>query len=365
VFSERRIFQNFDTSFFLLLLAISAISIINMYSATRSVSETIFKRHICWYILGFFCFFITSLSDYRILKRWSPYIYILSIILLIAVLVLGKVISGSQRWIRFGPFSFQPSEFAKLSLAITISSFFSEDSRKEYGLKESWKLLLLIIFPSLLILKEPDLGTAIIILIFSFNVILIAGIRKRTLVFLILSSLLLSPFLWMNLKEYQKKRIMAFIDPDSDPLGAGYHITQSKIAIGSGMLFGKGYMKGTQTRLHFLPEQHTDFIFSVFAEEWGFFGSLFLLSLYTLLVLKGIDIAKTSKDRFGRYLAISITCMIFWQIFINIGMVTGILPVVGTPLLFMSYGGSSLLFSMISAGILMSIRIRRFIFDEV
>lgn len=262
--------------------------------------------------------------------------------------------------------SFQPSELAKLSIAIIISYFLSEmPVKKEYGLKDVWQIFLFVCTPAALILKEPDLGTAVIILIFSSSIIIFSGMSKRSILVLVCAGLIITPMLWVNLKDYQKKRILTFLNPNMDPLGAGYHITQSKIAIGSGMISGKGFLKGSQTRLHFLPEQHTDFIFSVFAEEWGFLGSLLLIFFYLCLVLRGLDIAKNSKDRFGKYLAISITTMIFWQVFINMGMVMGILPVVGTPLPFMSYGGSSLVFSMISIGILMNIRMRRYMFNGV
>ncbi len=365
---DRRLIQNFDWVLFFIIIALAGLSIMNMYSATYFVKgiggAKIFKRHICWYAFGFIMFFIMLIFDYHILKQWAYHIYFVSVLLLLLVLIIGKITSGSQRWFRIGPISFQPSELAKLGVAIIISYFFSErPNNTRYTFKDLWPIFLLIIIPSALILKEPDLGTAIIIFIFAGTIILFSGISRKFLIILVLTGLIIAPITWGHLKDYQKKRILTFINPNMDPLGAGYHITQSKIAIGSGMLFGKGYLNGSQTRLHFLPEQHTDFIFSVFAEEWGFFGSLILITLYILLVLKGLDIAKNSKDKFGCYLALSITVMTFWQVFVNIGMVTGILPVVGTPLLFMSYGGSSLIFTMMSMGILMNIRMRRYMFN--
>ncbi len=367
---DRRLVKNFDWLLFLIILALVGISMANMYSATCFIKGAggakIFKRHVCWYAISLTIFFIMLTFDYHILKKWGYHIYLVSIFLLLLVLIWGKITAGSQRWFRLGIISFQPSELAKLSVAIVLSHFFSElPAKRDYALKELWQIFLLVIIPAALILKEPDLGTASIILIFSGTVILLAGIRKRSLLVLVCAGLIITPMVWMNLKDYQKKRVLTFINPDMDPLGAGYHITQSKIAIGSGMAFGKGFLNGSQTRLHFLPEQHTDFIFSVFAEEWGFLGSSLLIFLYLCLILRGLDIAKGSKDRFGRYMALSITMMIFWQVFVNMGMVMGILPVVGTPLLFMSYGGSSLIFTMASVGILMNIRMRRYMFDAV
>jgi len=366
---DRRLIKNFDWLLFLIVLILALISILNMYSATQApVSKfgmKIFKRHICWYAIGFFVFFFMILIDYNFFKKWAFHIYLSSIFLLALVLVWGKITSGSQRWFKIGFISFQPSEFAKLSIAIIVSYFLSEmPVKKSYGIEDLWKIFLIIIIPCLLILKEPDLGTALIILISSGTVLLFAGINRRSLLIIISSILIIVPILWMNLKSYQKRRIITFLNPNADPLGAGYHITQSKIAIGSGMMRGKGFLKGTQSKLHFLPEKHTDFIFSVFAEENGFVGSMFLISLYLALVLRGFDTAKKAKDKFGAYLAISITFLIFWQVFVNIGMVTGILPVVGTPLLFMSYGGSSLVFTMASVGILISIRMRRYLLYE-
>ncbi len=366
---DRRLIQNFDWFLFLIIILLTCISITNMYSATHALGKVgikIFKRHMCWYGIGFLFFLLTLLFDYRHLNKWAYHIYFFSIFLLVLVLVWGKISSGSQRWFRIGFISFQPSELAKISVAILISHIFSEmPLKKGYTLRELWKIFLFSGIPFVLILKEPDLGTALIILILSGTVTLLAGVKKSSLLILIITGLVLTPIVWTHLKEYQKKRVLTFINPNLDPLGSGYHITQSKIAIGSGMIFGKGFLKGSQSRLRFLPEQHTDFIFSVFAEERGFVGSFVLIFLYCCLILRGLNIAKNSRDRFGSYLAVSISVLMFWQIFINMGMVSGILPVVGTPLLFMSYGGSSLIFTMISVGILMNIRMRRYMFNGI
>jgi rod shape determining protein RodA len=277
---------------------------------------------------------------------------------------VGKVTSGSQRWLSLGPISFQPSELAKIALVIVLAKFFSEKrGYRGYRLKDLWQPFLLIGAPSILILKEPDLGTAMLLVAGSLSMILFVKVSWKSLVILVGSALSLAPFVWFSLKEYQRMRILTFLRPDRDPFGAGYHINQSKIAIGSGQFWGKGFLNGTQTRLHFLPEQHTDFAFSVLAEEWGFAGSVLLLILYLFLILWGLNIAKVSKDRFGAILSVGIVAFIFWQVVINVGMVTGLLPVVGIPLLLFSYGGSSLISTMAAMGLLMNISMRRFMFQ--
>jgi rod shape determining protein RodA len=230
-------------------------------------------------------------------------------------------------------------------------------------LRDLWQPFLLIVIPFVLILKEPDLGTALLLVVVCFSVILFVKMHWRSLVILVVSALSVAPFIWFELKEYQQLRILSFLRPDMDPLGSGYHINQSKIAIGSGLFWGKGFLKGTQTRLHFLPEQHTDFAFSVLGEEWGFVGSVLLLLLYLFLILWGLNIAKNSKDKFGSILAICIVASIFWQVVVNVGMVAGLLPVVGIPLVLFSYGGSSLISTMAALGLLMNISMRRFMFQ--
>jgi rod shape determining protein RodA len=230
-------------------------------------------------------------------------------------------------------------------------------------LRDLWQPFLLVALPALLILREPDLGTALTLVIVSFSIFLFVKIRWTSLIILVASTISAAPFIWFQLKEYQQKRILTFINPSLDPLGAGYHINQSKIAIGSGNIWGKGYLQGTQTRLNFLPEQHTDFAFSVWAEEWGFVGAVLLILLFLFLMLWGINIAKNSKDRFGSILALGIVAVVFWQLVINVSMTTGLLPVVGIPLVLMSYGGSSLMVTMICMGLLMNISMRRFMFQ--
>jgi rod shape determining protein RodA len=366
---DRRLLQNFDWILLFLLIFIGTISVVNLYSATFDpINNTGFTqiliKQIYWYLIGFAVLIMMTTFDYHVLERLAWPIYLLSLALLILVLIVGKVSSGSQRWLSLGFINFQPSELAKLSIVIILSQFFSTHGEyDDYRLRDLWLPFLLMLLPCLLIAEQPDLGSALVLAIIAFSIILIMKIRWGSLFILVLTISTAVPFVWLNLKEYQKKRIFTFLNPENDPLGAGYHIIQSKIAVGSGLLGGKGFLKGTQTRLHFLPEQHTDFAFSVWAEEWGFIGSIFLLILYLFLILWGINIAKNSKDKFGSLLAIGITAIVFWQVAINICMTIGLMPVVGIPLVLFSYGGSSILSTMLGMGLLMNISMRRFMFQ--
>ena len=365
---DRRLAQNFDWFIMVVLLAIAGASIVNLYSATFPIREhggaQVFVKQIYWYGLGFSAFLLMTTFNYFRLERLAYPAYFFSVALLVLVLIVGRISSGSQRWLSVGPISFQPSELVKITLVLALARFFSEKKEfKEYRLRDLWIPFALVLIPSVLVVKEPDLGTALLLVLLGCSVIFLAKIHWKSMLILVLSVMVVAPFVWFHLKPYQQRRILTFLRPDMDPLGAGYHINQSKIAIGSGLLWGKGFLQGTQTRLHFLPEQHTDFAFSVWAEEWGFVGSIFLLGLYFLLILWGIYIARNSKDKFGAMLAMGITSIVFWQVIINVGMVTGLLPVVGIPLVLFSYGGSSLVSTMAALGILMNIRMRRFMFQ--
>jgi rod shape determining protein RodA len=365
---DRRLVQNFDWILLLLLLLIGTISVLNLYSATYPIRDhggsQIFMKQIYWFLVGFAVLLMMTAFDYHVLERLAYPAYFFSVALLVLVFVVGDVRSGSQRWLSLGGFSFQPSEFVKIVLVITLARFFSEHGQvNEYRLRDLWRPFMLIAVPCFLIVKEPDLGTALTIAVVCFSIILFVKVKWQSLLILLLTAIAAVPFIWSNLEAYQQKRILTFLSPEMDPLGAGYHINQSKIAIGSGMFWGKGFLKGTQTRLHFLPEQHTDFAFSVLAEEWGFAGSVFLLLLYLFLMLWGVNIAKTSKDKFGALIALGIVAIIFWQLVINVSMATGLLPVVGIPLVMFSYGGSSVVTTMAAMGLLMNISMRRFMFQ--
>src|SRR5208337_588731 len=274
-------------------------------------------------------------------------LYFLSILTLVGVMVAGKMVAGSRRWLLLGPFSFQPAELAKIAVILALATYFNRRPRLEaMRLKDLAVPGLLVLVPVAVIIKQPDLGSGILVALVAGSMILFVGVRWRTLAGLALAMALCSPVVWILLKDYQRQRVLTFFNPEKDPLGAGYHILQSMIAVGSGQFWGKGFLQGTQSQLYFLPEQHTDFVFSVFAEEWGFVGSTVLLLLFAGLALWGLGV----------------TPLIFWQIFINLCMVTGVLPVVGIPLPLFSYGGSSLVTTFLGLGFLFNIRMRRYLF---
>jgi len=307
---------------------------------------------------------LDTLVNYIHLERLAYPIYIIAIILLISTILTGRTAGGAKRWLSIGFASFQPSEFAKIAIILILSKYFSAIKIPFRGLslKELIVPSVIAFIPFILIIKQPDMGTAVIIFLIFASMVIFAKVRLKLLIGITAISLPLIPIAWHFLKDYQKARLMSFLDPTLDPLGTGYHIMQSKIAIGSGGIIGNGFTNGTQGQLRFLPEHHTDFIFSVLAEEWGFIGSFIVLILYFVLVLWGLNIAQNAKDRLGAFLAFGVSFMFLWHILINIGMVTGMLPVVGVPLPFMSYGGSFLITTMIGAGILANVSMRRFIF---
>jgi rod shape determining protein RodA len=302
--------------------------------------------------------------NYIHLERLAYPIYALSILLLAATLLKGRTTAGATRWLDIGFISFQPSEFVKIAMIIILSKYLSKIKISLNGLSLKDLIVpgIIALIPFILIAKQPDMGTAIIIFLIFASMVNFAKVGLKTLIGIAAISLPLFPLAWHFLKDYQKVRLMNFLDPTLDPLGSGYHILQSKIAIGSGGFFGKGFTNGTQGQLRFLPEHHTDFIFSVMAEEWGFIGAFITVVLYLVLILRGLNIAQNAKDRLGAFLSFGVSFMLMWHILINIGMVTGMLPVVGIPLPFMSYGGSFLLATMVGAGILINVNMRRFIF---
>ena len=366
---DRRLIDNFDWILLAILMVIGLLSVFNLYSAAYSIrsigGSQIYVKQICWYGIGFLILLLMTTFDYHALDRFAYPLFFISLILLVAVLKIGKVTHGSQRWLSFGYFYVQPSEIVKISLIIVLAKYFSKAEKMgNYRLRDLLRPLILIAIPFIMIVCQPDLGTALMLLILCFTIIIFVNVNWKSILIFLCIALLAAPFLWITLQEYQKQRIITFLRPDLDPLGAAYHVTQSKIAIGSGLLRGKGFLKGTQTRLHFLPEQHTDFSFSVLAEEWGFVGSAILLFLYLFLILWCLNIAKNSKDKFGTLIVVGIVASIFWHLTINVSMVTGLLPVVGIPLVLFSYGGSSVISTMAAMGLIMNVSMRRFVFQE-
>ncbi|MBI5048752.1 MAG: rod shape-determining protein RodA [Deltaproteobacteria bacterium] len=362
---DRRLLGHFDWGIFFLIISLSIIGIINIYSATMIDNNgNLYEKQLIWFLIGFGFMTVITFINYIHLERFAYPIYILSIFLLLLTLIFGRTTSGATRWLNLGFVSFQPSEFAKLAIIIILAKYFNTIRIPLKGLSIKgliWPSVLIFV-PFILIAKQPDMGTAIIVFFIFASMVIFAKVRVKILTGIILASLPLIPIAWRFLKDYQKARLMSFLDPTLDPLGTGYHILQSKIAIGSGGVLGNGFTHGTQGQLRFLPEHHTDFIFSILAEEWGFIGSFTVIALYFSLILLGLNIAQNAKDRLGAFLAFGVSAMLLWHIAINIGMVTGMLPVVGVPLPFMSYGGSFLLTAMIGAGILANVSMRRFIF---
>ena len=363
---DRRLVLHFDWPLFVAALLVISCGLLTVMSAAHAperLMSGVFTRQLIWATLGLVAMLGAVSFDYHWLERYAYMIYGAATLLLVATAVLGTSGGGARRWIALGPVAIQPSEFVKLGLIITLARHLHRQVG-EHPLPVRSILMAALLFglPAALILKQPDLGTVIALGISVAALLLIAGFRLR-LVFVIAAVLVpVAPQVWKHLKPYQQRRVMTFIDPNADPLGAGYHIIQSKIAIGSGMLEGKGYLHGTQNRLNFLPEQHTDFIFSVFAEEWGFLGAGVLVTLYCALLLRCIVVATRARDSFGALLAFGLTAMLFGQVLVNIAMATGSLPVVGITLPFFSYGGSSLLSSMIAIGLLLNVSMRRFTF---
>jgi rod shape determining protein RodA len=365
----RRFFRTLDFSLLVVILVLAGIGIVNLISATRMEGTSplpIYVKQIYWVGIGLLVMVWASIVDYHFFERWAYVIYVGNVMLLAGLFLFGDRTSGAVRWFTLGPVSFQPSEFMKLSLLFALARYLSNTVTKE-GLRLVDLVVptFLLLVPAGLILKEPDLGSAGLLILFFVTMIFAVKMRRSTLVSLIGLGVVSVPFGvflgWEYLKPYQRQRILTFLNPDLDPLGSGYHIIQSKIAVGSGGLIGKGYMAGTQGLLKFLPEQHTDFIFSVLAEEWGFIGAVVVAALFLFLIIKGLTAAKQAKDLFGGMAAMGISIFFLWQFFVNVGMATGIFPVVGIPLPFLSYGGSSLVVSLFAGGLLLNIHRRKMV----
>ncbi|MDH5711976.1 MAG: rod shape-determining protein RodA [Gammaproteobacteria bacterium] len=348
---------NLDPVLFLGLLLLTAAGLGILYSASDGSADMV-QKQLIRASLAFMVMVVVAQIPQRQLYLWSPWFFALSVVLLVLVLAAGDIGKGAQRWLDLYVVKFQPSEMMKLAMPMMLAWYLSEKP-----LPPTWKPLLLaavlLIGPTVLIAAQPDLGTSILVAAAGFLVVFLAGIRWRVLLVVMLAGLAFIPVLWQMMHDYQKQRVLTLLNPESDPLGTGYHIIQSKIAIGSGGLYGKGWLNGTQSQLDFLPERHTDFIFAVFAEEFGMMGAIVLLALYMFIVLRGLYIASKAQDSFGRLLAGSLSLTFFVYLFVNVGMVSGILPVVGVPLPLVSYGGTSMVTLMAGFGMLMSINSNR------
>jgi rod shape determining protein RodA len=362
---DRRLVHHFDWVMLLMLLLVSGMALLNLYSSTwnggGSVSPALLKQSYL-FCAGLIVILLLMAVDYSEMETLGYILYVGIVLLLLYTNFFVHTIAGTQRWINLGFFRLQPSEPAKLILVMVLASCYS---RKEvtdgYRLRDLLVPGALTAVPFVLILIQPDLGTALMLGVLFVSMTVFVRLRWSTIGILGSLGAVVGFIGWkFLLKDYQRRRIETFLNPEGDPMNHGYQIMQSKIAVGSGKIFGKGFMEGTQGHLHFLPERHTDFAFSVWAEEWGFVGTLFFLSCYFFLLLWGINIAMTARDKFGVLLAFGLVMLIFWQAVINLFMIMGFLPVVGIPLPLFSYGGSSLLTTLLAVGILMNIRMRRF-----
>ena len=370
MYVDRRLLTHFEWLMPLFAIAVCGLGIVTVYSATHAPGtegpSPLAIRQALWFTGGCVGMLLVLAFDYRRLDRYAYVVYGAVIVALVLVPLVGRVAGGSRRWIALGPVSIQPSEFMKPALVIALAHYFARTAAVRLGLREMILPAMLTIPPAILILVQPDLGSAAMLFFVLFSMLVFGGIRLRAFAGIAVTVLSFLPagwpWFWHHLKTYQQQRILTFIDPELDPRGAGYHIIQSKIAVGSGMLWGRGFLRGTQNHLNFLPEQHTDFIFSVFSEEFGFVGAAALMALYLGLLLRGLSIAARARDRFGVLLVLGVMSIVFWQVVVNVGMVTGLLPVVGIPLPFFSYGGSSLLGLLIGTGLVMNVSMRRHLF---
>jgi len=358
---DRRLLQNIDWILLGVTVVLAVLSAITLstISVTRA-GGTVALRQLGWFGIGFIALLVVVSLDYRRVVRAAPLLYVAGIGALVAVFFYGRTVSGARRWLSLGPLSAQPSEVFKLCFVLMVVWILTSRWAQPVGRAALALAVPIVAVPALLIIKQPDLGTALLLFPVLMALLVGAGIHLRLLGGLVLAGVAAMPLAWFALRDYQRERILVFLDPFRDPLGTAYNVIQAKIAIGSGQLLGKGVAGATQSRLAFLPERHTDFIFAVFAETWGFVGCLVLLTCYALLLLRGFEIAGAAREPVGRLIAVGVTALIATQVFVNVGMVTGLLPVVGIPLPFMSYGGSAMVVSMMALGLLLSVRMRQF-----
>lgn len=358
----------FEWPMILITLILSGVGLLLIFSATAPMGQmgrSLLIKQVTWCSVGLVLMAVLLFFDYHLLERWGVWFYVITIAALVAAWATGRAIGGSKRWIDIGLMRFQPSEFAKLAVVLILAKYYEGRAGVgELGPRDLILPALITAIPVLLVRIQPDFGTAAVIVLIAVSMTVFTGLGRRALFWIAgvamgalgVLFLLGDPLLF----EYQKKRLLTFLDPGYDPLGAGYHIIQSQIAIGSGGALGKGFLQGTQSQLMFLPVKHTDFVFSVLAEEWGFVGCLAVLILFGALLLRGLAISRMARDNFGTLVAFGCTAMLFWHVTINIGMVVGLLPVVGVPLSFLSYGGSSVLAAFTAVSILVNISMRRF-----
>jgi rod shape determining protein RodA len=357
-------FRDFDWPLFSVVLLICALGITQIYSATLNTKFAgAHTRQIWWVLAGVVLMFLISLINYEALLENVHWMYLASIASLVVVLVLGQKYMGARRWLKLpGGFHLQPSEFVKLAVILAVARYFAEMRQREASTGDILKAGLIAGIPMMLIMVQPDLGTTLSYIPVLAMALFLGGLRlKQALIMLVMAGVLMPVGWFWGLKDYQKARLTSFMEPDADPQGSGYQVIQSRIAVGSGGIWGKGTTKGTQTQGLFLPVPHTDFIFAAFAEEHGFVGALGLLLLYFMVLMRLLHNAQTAPTRGGSFIVMGLVGIIAFHILVNIGMVVGFMPVTGIPLPLMSYGGSSVLFMFMTLGIVMNIRMRRFV----
>jgi rod shape determining protein RodA len=358
---ERRLYFHIDWALLAAVLVLTGMGVVMIYSATQSSAPRLYVSQLYALGLGLVALLVALTIDYRTLADRSHFIYIAVVLLLLYVLLFGAVRGGARRWIPLGAFNLQPSEFAKMAVALVLAKFFGESRR---GTPSMADLLIaggLAGLPLLLIARQPDLGTAVTVIPVYLAIAFVAGLPLRVLGIVALAAILVAPVAWkFGLKDYQRQRVITFVDPSKDTRGAGYQQIQARITAGSGGLWGKGFMKGTQGQLRFLPVAHNDFIFSVWAEEQGFVGVLAALGLYLFVILRSLDAARLAKDRLGAYLVLGVLASFTFQVLYNVTMSAGLAPVKGLTLPLMSYGGSSLIATLTGFGLILNVRMRRF-----
>lgn len=361
---DKKLIKRLDFTLIAVVFLLNIISILAIGSATQAGASGperyyYMQRQGIFFLINIILVILSLRIDYRNLKNIAKELYIGNIVILIAVMLVGKTALGAQRWIQIGPISIQPSEFSKIIMIVTFAAMLEYWKDNLQRVKDLLPVFLFMIVPTALVMKQPDLGTSLVFFAVALGMLFVAGINVRIVWGGFIAALAAMPLFWKIMHEYQRNRIRVFLDPELDPLGSGYHVIQSKIAIGSGLIFGKGFMQGSQSQLSFLPENHTDFIFAVVGEEFGLIGCLVVLLLYAILLYRGVRIAMTASDDFGCFIATGIVSMTIFHIMVNIGMTTGIMPVTGIPLPFMSYGVSALTINMMAVGLLLNIHARR------
>lgn len=358
---KSKLAQNFYTPLFVIALLITSIGLVNLYSATVSFqaagASSFFTNQSLYHLLGILLMFVVMRFQLKTLYFLAPVAYVTALALLVAVLVMGSSVHGSLSWLDLGVVRLQPSEFGKLGLIFMLSRYLSGLSHKRaLGLKGLVKPSLIALVPMALVLLQKDLGSSLFFGLIFITLTMLQGIRWHLIIIGLILVIGVGVVAYHSfMLPYQKKRIVSFMNPELDPRGSGYHLVQSKIAVGSGKTWGRGYLKGASNKLKFLPERHTDFIFPVLAEEWGFFGGFVTLTAYLFFLLHGINIASRSYNRFGFFLGIGMVALFFWHMVINLGGVLGLLPLTGVPLPLLSYGGSSLLTNWIAIGVLLAL----------